>query len=227
MSFTQGINSVNSLFLDGNLNGTKHFAMGDTRKVTEDKSDSQLWAEFVSGKSQAFRAIYDSHIQSLFQFGSHFTKNDELIRDCIHDVFLDLYKYRPNLKATNNIKLYLFVALRRKLFRILSEKGRFISLDEEGPSFSYYLSSSAENEAESELLTLKIDWLEKAMLKLSNRQREAIYLRFVKGMSYEELSEILQMNYQSARNLIFRSIEKLRENCKKESLYLLFFFRKS
>ncbi len=200
--------------------------MGNMRKAIQEKSDSQLWNEFLSGNSQAFRIIYDDHIQSLFKFGTHFTRNEELIHDCIHDVFIDLYKYRATLKATNNIKLYLFVSLRRKLFKILSEKGKFVSLDEEGPSFSYYLSSAAETDAEAELQTLKLNWLEEAMRKLSSRQKEAIYLRFVKGLSYEELSEILQINYQSARNLVFRGIESLRESCPKKALYLLFFLHK-
>ena len=58
------------------------------------------------------------------------------------------------------------------------------------------------------------------MGELSDRQREAIYLRYVSGLSYEELSEVLQLNYQSARNLIHRGIEKLRKIYYEESLSL-------
>ncbi len=193
-------------------------------KAIHEKSDSELWDEFLSGDQLAFKTIYDNHIQSLFKFGRHFTKSEELILDCIHDVFIDLYNYRTTLNSTNNIKLYLFVSLRRKLFRNLKDKERFVSLDDESSCFSYVLNSSTE--PEDDLKSLKISWLEKSMNKLSHRQQEAIYLRFVKGLSYDELSVILQVNYQSARNLIFRGIEKLRENGNEELIYLLLFVRR-
>lgn len=193
-------------------------------KVIQEKSDSELWNEFLSGEKLAFKTIYDNHIQLLFKFGRHFTKNEELILDCIHDVFLDLYNYRTSINSTNNIKLYLIVSFRRKLFRNLKDKGRFVSLDDDSSCFSYTLYSSTEIDDDEK--SSKISWLEKSMNKLSSRQQEAIYLRFVKGLSYEELSDVLQVNYQSARNLIFRGIEKLRENGNEELIYLLLFVRK-
>jgi RNA polymerase sigma-70 factor (ECF subfamily) len=46
--------------------------------------------------------------------------------------------------------------------------------------------------------------------KLSGRQREIIYLKFYRGMSYEEISEIMDINYQAARNLLSNSLKALR-----------------
>lgn len=185
-------------------------------------SDEQLWSDFISGNDEAYRVIYDTHVHLLFKFGNHFTKNEGLIFDGIHDVFIDLYKYRNNLKPTNNIKLYLFVSLKRKLFKMLSNEAKFVPLNAESPSFFYSLSTSEDRD--DEIKSEQFRLLEKAMLELSNRQREAIYLRFVSGLSYEELSEVLQMNYQSARNLIFRGIEKLRESCQNKTLVLFLSF---
>ncbi len=45
---------------------------------------------------------------------------------------------------------------------------------------------------------------------LSPRQKEIIYYRFVEGLSYEEICQIMDMNYQSTQNLIQRSLKKLR-----------------
>lgn len=194
------------------------------REATRFTTDTQLWNDFLSGSTEAYKTIYNTYVQSLFKFGNHFTKNEELIHDCVHDVFIDLHRYRKNLKTTNNIKLYLFISLKRKLFKILNEEGRYVPLDAENLSFFYSLSVSTE--IEDDLKSKQFELLEKAMLGLSNRQREAIYLRFVTGLSYEELSKVLHMNYQSARNLIFRGIEKLRETCQKKSLVLFCSFLK-
>jgi len=56
---------------------------------------------------------------------------------------------------------------------------------------------------------------------ISGRQKEIIYLRFVHEMSFEEISEIMEINIQSARNLLTRSMEKLRKEV--SSTTILFF----
>lgn len=58
------------------------------------------------------------------------------------------------------------------------------------------------------------------MTTLSPRQKEAIYLKFVSNLSYEEISKVMQMNYQSARNLVFRGLEKLRQSYPKDLIFI-------
>lgn len=53
---------------------------------------------------------------------------------------------------------------------------------------------------------------EKVISLLNPRQEEALYLRLQLELSYEEISQLLGINYQSARNLIYRAISKVREN---------------
>ena len=49
------------------------------------------------------------------------------------------------------------------------------------------------------------------MRQLTPRQREIVYLRFFSGADYEEICEIMEIDYQSARDLLYRSIKKLRK----------------
>ena len=182
------------------------------------KPDELLWADFVSGNDEAYRVIYVSHIQSLFKYGCHFTTDEHLIQDCIHDLFIDLYNYRSRLNKTDNIKIYLFVSLKRKIIKHLEKEKKRNSVKSEEISFEYSL--VADNSEENELNEMRIQYLEKAMKELSARQKEAIYLKYVTGLSYEELCNVLNLNYQAARNLVYRGMEKLRESCTKNSLLL-------
>lgn len=59
------------------------------------------------------------------------------------------------------------------------------------------------------------------MDSLTERQKEIIYLRFVHDMSIDEISQIMDINTQSARNLISRSLQKLRENIATASIVFL------
>ena len=50
-----------------------------------------------------------------------------------------------------------------------------------------------------------------ALNQLSKRQKEAIYLKFYTEMDYQQIAEIMQLNYQSVRNLVHASLKKLRQ----------------
>ncbi|WP_286860436.1 RNA polymerase sigma factor, partial [Proteiniphilum sp. UBA5510] len=45
---------------------------------------------------------------------------------------------------------------------------------------------------------------------LTPRQREIIYLRYMQELDYEEIAILMEINYNSARRLVHRSIEHLR-----------------
>lgn len=173
------------------------------------KSDTLLWSDFIKGDEDAFRLVYTTYVQTLFKYGCHFTQDEALIKDCIHDVFIDLSKYRSRLSSTDNIKLYLFKSLKREIVNSLGTKKIFGIIDDQKTPF-YYAVSIEEELIDSEIKQQRVEILDKALTGLSPRQREAIYLKFVSGLSYEELSKVMQMNYQSARNLVFRGLEKLR-----------------
>ena len=53
--------------------------------------------------------------------------------------------------------------------------------------------------------------LQNAMKELTDRQREIIFLKYSKNLSYEEIGEILGINYQSIRNLTHRAVSELRK----------------
>ena len=48
------------------------------------------------------------------------------------------------------------------------------------------------------------------MDQLSPRQREALTLYYIEEKKYEDICEIMDMNYQSVRNLMHRGLTKLR-----------------
>lgn len=173
-------------------------------------SDTLLWNNFRSGDDKSFENIYRSHIKLLYNYGSKFTNDKEFVLDCIQEVFVDIFIHRQNLGETSNIKLYLFISLKRKLIRYLHKNSLVQSFpDDELPFLAIYSTEEEISSQESE--TEMINKLSKALTTLSPRQKEAIYLRFVSGLKYEEICQILDLNYQSVRNLVYRAMEKLRK----------------
>jgi RNA polymerase sigma factor (sigma-70 family) len=170
-------------------------------------SDRELWENFVSGDEEAFKVLYEKYIAVLIHYGNRFSKNEELVRDSVQDLFIDLFRYRAKLKMTDKILPYLMVSLKRILVRRLRQERGGIYASIEKLQYDYPLkeNDSAWNH-ESEF-----DALQEALDRLTSRQREAVYLKYVTGLNYEDISMILDINYQSARNIIYRAVQNLRE----------------
>jgi RNA polymerase sigma factor (sigma-70 family) len=181
-------------------------------------SDKELWTDFISGKNDAFKIIYEKYFPELFKYGCYFSDDEDLVKDCIQDLFINLYHYRLKLKLTDKIRPYLIASFKRNIFNKLrsesKEKKKQIRID--SLSFDY---SFPEDLIEND--DNKIALLQNAMNKLTARQREAIYLKYVTGLSYEELSAAMNLSYQASRNLISHGMERLRNAISKKGLLLL------
>lgn len=56
------------------------------------------------------------------------------------------------------------------------------------------------------------------MKNITPNQREAVYLKYVTGLQHKEIAEILNINEESARKLLYRAMGKLRKLASDEEL---------
>ena len=75
-------------------------------------STETLLASFQAGNMAAFSQLYDLHINILFNYGLKLTIDKELLKDCIHDIFVKLYTKKDELGTIDNLKSYLFISLK-------------------------------------------------------------------------------------------------------------------
>ncbi|RMG29874.1 MAG: sigma-70 family RNA polymerase sigma factor [Bacteroidetes bacterium] len=175
------------------------------------KDDRHLWASFKAGDRQALSAIFHQHIRILYKYGSKFSKDGQLVEDCIQDLFMDLWQKRQRLGDTDSIKRYLLGALRRRIIRQDQRGKKYLTDAVELDDYDF----EVEFTCEELLIAGEIDeerhqQLQQALQKLSKRQKEAIYLKFYAEMDYQQVAEIMNLNYQSVRNLIHNALKKLR-----------------
>jgi len=189
--------------------------------------DLEIWNQFRKGENFALSFIYSQNIEFLYQYGLKFTSKRDLIEDAINDLFLDLIRNRKTIGETDNIRFYLMRSFRRKLVRELKKELRYSDnlLSEVFFDVSYNIEDEIIHE-ESKKNIYKC--LSLAIEKLSPRQKEAIYLKFKSGFDYNDISEIMDMEIDSSRNLIYRAIKSLKKSISKYSdgTVLIFIFMK-
>jgi RNA polymerase sigma factor (sigma-70 family) len=146
----------------------------------------------------------------MFHYGIKFINDPEFIKDCIQDVFINLINAGMNLGTTDNIRFYLFKALKNNILKNLDRYRKEETF--EILPFRFEQDFSVEDELiERESHSEKAKLLILAMESLSDRQRESIYLRYQCGLKYDEISELMQISNDSARKLVYRAIHFLRE----------------
>ena len=158
-----------------------------------------------------FGLLYDKHIDNLFAFGTRFTTDRELIKDCIHDVFVKFCTRQETLSNVDNLESYLYISLRN---RINDEYRRSLHISDNEIT-DVTMRPIAEAEEYDHQRTEQINQLshsiQKCFDKLSPRQRQIIDLYYMEHHKYEDICKIMGINYQSVRNLMHRSISRLRE----------------
>lgn len=177
------------------------------------KEDIQQWRNFQQGDQEAYTALYMAHIRAMYRYGiSLVPVSEAFVLDCIHDVFTEIWTKRNRLSEPENVRFYLLKALKVRILHLLQRQERpHQSLSDSDLPELWGAPSAEEIYAEVEQAESREKLMQKLMSQLPPRQREVLTLRFVEEMDYNQIADVLSINHQSAKNLVFRAIEKLRE----------------
>ncbi|UII20937.1 RNA polymerase sigma factor [Fulvivirga ligni] len=160
--------------------------------------------------SQTFEQIYHKHIDALYHYGIKFKANQQLVEDCIQDLFADLWQRPESLSRVKNMRPYLLGALRRKLLkRIYAEKEAPYPEEELNTFFEVRFADNSEVQKLFDQEHLLI--IHSAFCKLTEKQKEVIYLRFYNQLSFEEIAEVMSVQTRTIYKLSHRALTVLKE----------------
>ncbi|WP_262918536.1 RNA polymerase sigma factor [Telluribacter sp. SYSU D00476] len=179
--------------------------------MIETKDEKLLWEAFQSGDEEAYTQIYRLHVKVMYRYGmSLVSVSEAFVFDCIHDVFTELWIKRERLSVPDNMRFYLLKSLKVRILHLLKRKEQvYVSLADEDFDTLWEESSDGIFNQNDEFYNRQ-DLIKKLIAQLPPRQQEAIRLRYVENMDYGEIASLLSVNRQSAQNLVFRAVERLR-----------------
>lgn len=194
---------------------------------------SYLWQKFRHGDYAKLGEIFQILYKELYFYGLKLVPLPDLVKDTIQDIFVTVWARRQKMGEVENIKTYFFVSIRRELLR------RIIKLRKEGPietsHMEPFIFSNEDFIVKEENEKRVTQSLVQCLSKLTEKQREVIQLRFNHEMEFREIAEVMEMNIQSVRNLLFRALENIRKEMKDigiegasdTEIFLLSIFRKN
>ena len=181
--------------------------------ITKNADDSLLWQALKRSEKAAYEILLKKYYPIVLNYGVRFYKDKEFVKDCVQDLFIEIWNRREYLADVVSVKSYLLQSIRKNIIRESSRLKWFREADKisddhdfdvEFDIETYLISREVENEL-LQKLRFELD-------KLTKRQREAIFLRFNQDLSYEEIAIIMDINYRSVVNLIHEAIKAIRKN---------------
>ena len=177
-----------------------------------EEDDKIYWEQMRLGDKQALYELYNKMYFHLIRFGLKINADDELIKDCVNQIFLNLWDKRERLQPIDNVKSYLMTTLRRCILDQLAYQNKMdlafnkLGAEEDWSELSY----------EEIIINLQQDQemrekLHNAIKQLTPRQIELIKLKFFEGLSYEQIAERTSQTVKTSYNTIYDAIKQLRK----------------
>ncbi|MCY7350041.1 MAG: sigma-70 family RNA polymerase sigma factor [Cytophagaceae bacterium] len=171
-----------------------------------------LWQLFRAGNHTAYGELATMYYRNLYDYGRRYTKDHDLLKDAIQEVFLEFWRRRQALHETDSIKFYLFKSFRNRLFKEHRRLAWTTSADELPES-----GLDVEFSPETRIITQEVEEETQKRIRfiisqLPQRQQEAIYLRFFEDLDNEQIAQLLGINRQSVANLLHKALGQLKRN---------------
>jgi RNA polymerase sigma factor (sigma-70 family) len=160
---------------------------------------------------QALAQLMEKYYVDLYNYASSFTKDNELIKDCIQEVFISLWQRRDTAAAILSPKYYLLRAVKNKVLKSTHQNGRFTGIVHTGKEYDFFHEFSIEKIIiDKQLSDEKAVRLKKIISSLTKRQQEVIYLKYYQHLDNSQIAELMNITPQSVYNLLHETIQKLK-----------------
>ncbi len=180
-----------------------------------DMSDQELLERFLGGDKKAFAHIVDrfkKRIHHFVYFQIHQNAHDA--EEITQDVFVELYKHPERFRGDSQLLTFLYGIARNLVLNYFRSQRRQFTNSTEPLTESISDENCPYKDTEDENYQQKIFV---ALESLSIKDRQVIFLCDNEGFSYQQISEILDINIGTVRSRINtarnRLIQKLKEVC--------------
>lgn len=180
------------------------------RMFRQRKYDTRRIDRQYAEETDVYVMLYNSYADALYAYGMGFGFDNETVKDVIHDIFLDIMTRQVDLGRIVNIKAYLFRIVHNRLVDLHRSRVDKCDLSDREPGLRVSL-TSLDAMIESEHVLRIRQTIDSLLNQLSPKQREALLLRFVYEMEYDDIAVILDATPHAVRKFVSKGLGKLRK----------------
>ena len=179
-------------------------------------NEIELIKKAAKGDPQAFETLMLRYQTPVYNLCYRLMGNEEDAADMTQETFLKAWKYLEGFHMDSSLSTWLYRLANNCCLDLLRSKKRkptisIVREDEEGEET--VLDPVDPAPLPDEMLIRKEEYalLQKALLSLDEQQRAILTLRVVNDMSYEDISQVLQIKEGTVKSRLARARENLRK----------------
>jgi len=182
--------------------------------MSEREIDHELVKRVQQGDKKAFDMLVLKYQLRVSKLVSRFLRNQSDVTDVVQEAFIKAYRALPNFRGDSAFYTWLYrIAINTAKNHLVaqSRKSPANSIDvqdAEDYGASEWLKEFASPEREALASELETT-IHRAMGELPSDLREAITLREIEGLSYEEIASVMDCPIGTVRSRIFRAREAI------------------
>lgn len=184
--------------------------------ILSQMSDEDLMDQLQKGVYEAFDLLVHRFKDRLHNFLYRYTHNREDSEDLVQETFLRVYRSRHSYQRIAKLSTWIFTIAGNLAKTEYKKKQRFQTFsihadDSDSESREFELTDHSLQPDEELHIDNSIRELEKALMQLNEDFREALVLRDVQQLSYEEIAEITGVAMGTVKSRINRARLQIQE----------------
>ena len=188
-------------------------------KTDHEKYDLPILQLIAQDTPQGWALLMRRHYDALYNYGGRFTSDEDVIKDAIQEVLINLWERRATVGSIRSLRYYLVAAVKNKIISALRRSMRHEDLDTAAQEnqYGFHIEFSTEKIVLNGQVPLaEATGIRDMLDRLSPRQKEVIYLKYYQQLTHSQIAQLLGISPQSLYNLLHESLRKLRSLLKKE-----------
>lgn len=168
-----------------------------------EKDDNELVYEVIHGSISSFELLIDRYQKTIFNILFRMVHDEETAKDLTQDVFIKAFEKMGSFNFNYRFFSWIYRIACNQAINHLKSKRRFEVLN--------LAEMTAEDKANGKLSTEKSKKLQLSLRQLRADFRLLILLKYFFGLSYEEISEVLELSEKKVKARLYTAREQLRE----------------
>jgi RNA polymerase sigma-70 factor (ECF subfamily) len=182
--------------------------------MSEREVDQELVSRVQQGDKKAFDLLVMKYQLRVSKLVSRFLRNPSDVPDVVQDAFIKAYKALPNFRGESAFYTWLYrIAINTAKNHLVSQSRKSPANNIDAQEAEDYGASEWLKEyatPEREVLATELNTvIQETMAALPHDLREAISLREIEGLSYEEIAAVMDCPIGTVRSRIFRAREAI------------------
>lgn len=183
-----------------------------TNASSDGHDDGDLLIRLAQGDEAAFNLVVNEYAEALYRFAFIRTQDQSFAEDAVQDVLVYIWKSRESLVVRESLKSYLYRAVANRTVSMLRSRKSQERVEQAVTNelqFPYNQSVSF-NDAEARLEAEELQEIaQRALSQLPPRTREIFLLSREQGLSYTEISAVLNIGVPTIRNQVSRAAQTI------------------